>query len=307
MGSAQKEEHELFSEQPQHEVTITPFRLQRTPVSNAQFELFDPSHRQDRDQYSSGDNHPVIWVSWYMAEMFCIWLGQAYRLPTEAEWEYAARAGTTTRYWWGDRFDSSKCHSGESRQKRTLPPDESRENPWRLIDMLGNVWEWCLDGARDYINTSQVNPVGPLGSHRVDRGGSWINSAGLCRSAYRDGDSPAHRFNFLGFRVALVPSSTSQVGGAGPIVYMRCSDSEQVYSFIEERQSMAFRFFTIPIRDPEPAQTELNSFLQSHNILSIDRRWVDQGTESFWTCCVDYHASGMKSTPAFLLRVVGFE
>ncbi len=216
MGSAEKEEDELFRETPQHEVRITPFHLQRTPVSNLQFELFDPSHRQRRDDYSPGDDHPTVYVSWYMAELFCVWLGEAYRLPTEAEWEYAARAGSTTRYWWGDKFDESKCHSAESGMNHTRPPDASRSNGWGLIDMLGNVWEWCLDGPRDYTDAAQVDPVGPceLASSRVFRGGGWGFGAGGCRSAYRGWRDPGSRNFFLGFRLARcsVESSTSKSG-----------------------------------------------------------------------------------------------
>ena len=154
MGSPGKEEGELLPETPRHDVRITPFQLRLTPVGNIQFELFDPSHRLRRNDFSPGDDNPAIRVNWYMAELFCIWLGDAYQLPTEAQWEYAARAGTTTRYWWGDDLDASKCHSNESGGPHALPPNESRANPWGLIDMLGNVWEWCLDGSRDDTEAS---------------------------------------------------------------------------------------------------------------------------------------------------------
>ena len=212
MGSPESDDDARDDERPQHEVTITPFRLQRSPILNLQFELFDPSHRFRRDQFSPEDNHPAVWVSWYMADLFCTWLGEGYRLPTEAEWEYAARAGTETRFWWGNEFDKSKCHNKESGLSHTLPPDESRANPWALVDMLGNGWEWCLDGKRNYDGDTQRDPVGPQddGSFRVYRGGSWAFFAWFCRSAYRYWDSAAFRDGDLCFRLVIVTS-----GGAG--------------------------------------------------------------------------------------------
>ncbi|MCO6455394.1 MAG: SUMF1/EgtB/PvdO family nonheme iron enzyme [Pirellulaceae bacterium] len=212
MGSPESDTEAWEDERPRHEVQVSPFRLQRFAVTNRQFELFDPSHRYRRDEYSQEDDQPAIWVSWYMAELFCTWLGDGYRLPTEAEWEYAARAETRTRFWWGDKFDKSKCHNSESGLQHTLPASEIRANPWGLIDMLGNVWEWCQDGMRDYDGTTQRDPVGPqdAAGDRVFRGGSWADVARFCRAALRLACGPAYRYDNLGFRVAAVPP-----GGAG--------------------------------------------------------------------------------------------
>jgi formylglycine-generating enzyme required for sulfatase activity len=129
MGSPKCDQNADAQERPRHRVSVAPFQLQQSPVTNLQFELFDPSHRWLRDEYSSANDQPVIWVSRYMAELYCIWLNERYRLPTEAEWEYAARAGTTERYWWGDKFDASKCNA-EVNVGRTTPPSADHANPW---------------------------------------------------------------------------------------------------------------------------------------------------------------------------------
>jgi hypothetical protein len=149
-----------------------------------------------------GANNPVDNVSWYEAVAFCAKLsslraevaaGRIYRLPTEAEWEYACRAGTTTEYSFGDderdlgKYEWFKDNSGDT----THAVGEKLPNGWGLYDMHGNVWEWCSDEE---------------GSDRVFRGGSWSSSAGNCRSAYRFNYDPSYRVSFLGFRLALSPS-----------------------------------------------------------------------------------------------------
>jgi hypothetical protein len=149
-----------------------------------------------------GANNPVEQVSWDDAVAYCARLsslpaevaaGRVYRLPTEAEWEYACRAGTTTEYSFGDneqdlgKYAWFETNSGGT----THAVGKKRPNGWGLYDMHGNVFEWCSDAD---------------GSYRVYRGGSWILSARYCRSAYRNGNVPSHRLNYLGFRLALSPS-----------------------------------------------------------------------------------------------------
>jgi formylglycine-generating enzyme required for sulfatase activity len=156
-------------------------------------------------------------VSWNDAVEFCRKLtdreraagrlpeGYVYTLPTEAQWEYACRAGTTGAYA-GDlgAMGWYKDNSGST----THPVGQKRANAWGLYDMHGNVWEWCLDWKGDYPSGNVTDPTGPSsGSHRIVRGGSWINAALYARSANRLWFSPGFRRNFLGFRVALAPSS----------------------------------------------------------------------------------------------------
>ena len=153
------------------------------------------------------EDHPVVKVSWYGARAYADWLsretGQDYRLLTEAEWEYVARAGTTTAYWWGDTFDSSKANNGDG----TTKADRYPPNPWGFYDVHGNVWEWVADCYdRDAYKTHKNYPI-MLGSwqdscDRVLRGGSWVPIARYLRSADRYWYDPVDRSLYFGFRVA---------------------------------------------------------------------------------------------------------
>ena len=166
--------------------------------------------------YFKGSTLPVEQVSWDDAVSYCAKLtarelaagrivaGQAYRLPTEAEWEYAARAGTIgPRY---GELDVIAWHSGNSGGE-THPVKQKAANAWGLYDMIGNVWEWCSDWYGAYPSGSVTDPTGESSrSNRVYRGGSWINEARSCRSALRFRDEPGDRFNSLGFRSVLSSS-----------------------------------------------------------------------------------------------------
>jgi len=181
------------------------------------------------------DNQPVIGVSWFGAMDFCAWLtqremkagrlrqGYHYRLPTEAEWEYAARAGTATRYHWGDDWDCSMAmaendtkssenacvrfyRSRKTDVNTTAPVGSFKPNMWGLFDMNGNVWEWCLDwfDAGAYKSTDTTDPSGPsAGDQRVIRGGSWLNAANECSSSFRGRSTPDKHHSTIGFRVVL--------------------------------------------------------------------------------------------------------
>ena len=171
---------------------------------------------------------PVEKTSWFDATEYCKILnkkfppanGYVYRLPTEAEWEYACRAGTTTKCSFGDgesylreyvwyRSNSTYPKSGgfwsglfKEGSRHHHPVGQKKPNPWGLYDMHGNVWEWCQDWCDDYPSGSVTDPTGAAsGSFRVDRGGCWFFNSDFCRSALRDGSTPGRRINFLGFRV----------------------------------------------------------------------------------------------------------
>ena len=246
-------------EHPQHRVRITkPFYLGTYHVTRGQFRQFvkDSGYKTDAEKgekpgasgwdpekkafgfnakyswrnagFEQTDEHPVVNVSWNDAVEYCKWLskkeGKTYRLPTEAEWEYACRAGTTTRYWSGDDPETlaKVGNVADAAAKAqfpdwkytikandgyvfTAPVGKFKPNAFGLYDMHGNAWQWCADwyGAGYYAASPADDPTGPdSGNVRVLRGGSWGDWPGVSRSAVRYGCSPVDRFGFTGFRVA---------------------------------------------------------------------------------------------------------
>ena len=238
MGSPQGEEHREDNEY-QHRVRITkPFYLGADEVTQAEYERVmgkNPSwfsangDGSEQVQGMDTSRFPVEQVSWAEAVEFCRKLsslpegqraGRVYRLPTEAEWEYACRAGTRSVFHFGDslsstqaNFDGDSPYGGASEGPdlgRPRPVGSYKPNGWGLYDMHGNVYEWCRDwyDAEYYKNSPVDDPVGPSSEafSRVCRGGCWSFDAGYCRSSNRDGVSPSYRDNPLGFRVAAGPS-----------------------------------------------------------------------------------------------------
>jgi formylglycine-generating enzyme required for sulfatase activity len=218
MGSPDSDEDAESFEKPQHRVRITePFYLGLTEVTQGQYRTVTG---ESPSQFKGSDDLPVENVSWEEAVAFCGKLnerekgqldGARYRLPTEAEWEYACRAGSTTRHSFGDDpagLGEVAWFEGNSGGK-THRVGEKRPNAFGLNDMQGNVWEWCQDWYDDsyYGQSSDANPSGPTrATSRVDRGGGWGSSARLCQSANRGRITPDDRSGRLGFRVARVRS-----------------------------------------------------------------------------------------------------
>jgi formylglycine-generating enzyme required for sulfatase activity len=190
------------NQRPVHEVRVSPFQMLATTVTNRQYRPFASGRGKD-------DQLPVVSIDWYHAYAYAAWLGG--RLPTEAEWEYACRAGTTTRYWSGDEeADLARVgwYSGNSGNRLHLV-GEKDANRWGLYDMHGNVWEWVADWSGPYPEEPQTNPWGPAsGVRRVLRGGSFGVVAVLARSAYRLRRSPWDSWLLQGFRV-VVPVAPS--------------------------------------------------------------------------------------------------
>ena len=203
----------------QHRVTISqPFFLQTTEVTQGQWKRVMGNNPSGFS--SCGDGCPVENVSWYDVQEFIGKLNKLegtdkYRLPTEAQWEYAARAGTTTAYHWGNSPDCSKANYGNFQYedisniecKGTNPGETMKvgsftPNAWGLYDMSGNVFEWVQDWLGLYPTGSVTDPVGPAsGSVRVVRGGSWDYDAESCRAASRYDSAPGDRDSYLGFRL----------------------------------------------------------------------------------------------------------
>jgi len=203
-----------WDERPVHKVNIkNPFLMGVTEVTNAQYEQFDPRHRHLRGRWglSNDSNEAVIFVSWEDAMAFCRWLSKKeakpYRLPTEAEWEYACRAGTTTRYYtgrqWPRQFWKNQQREWEPKPV-SLQVGKTIPNTWGLFDMHGNVEEWCLDWYGPYETGEQTEPVGRAeGDSKVSRGGSHNTPVQYLRSANRMGTLPQDYHWLLGFRIVM--------------------------------------------------------------------------------------------------------
>ena len=245
MGSPESEVNR-YTNETQYPVTLTAFRMSKYEITNAQYAAFLNAKGIGSDgKYAAGvyptqaliyansswgltyigsqwvpvtgfEDAPVIYVTWYGATEYATYIGGT--LPTEAQWEYACRAGTTTpfntgtcltntdaNYYWGDPYmtctNTVTTSPGKTQTVGTYAP-----NAYGLYDMHGNVWEWCADWYGTYPTTAQTNPTGATtGSYRVIRGGSWRNDAQFCRSAFRIADGPDADAYEIGFRVVLVP------------------------------------------------------------------------------------------------------
>ena len=220
MGSP-PDEPNRGSNEIQHKVSISrPFYMQNTEVTLKQWRAV--MGKRFLSSRKGADNMPVVKISWHDCIRFIKKLnvlGQwSYRLPTEAEWEYACRAGGSTAYSWGNTIDCGRAMYGNNSLKsrecldyvrsRGLPIDQPAPvksyspNDWGLYDMHGNVWEWCQDWYGDYMTSAKIDPFGPdSGTKRVRRGGSWFKNGYTCRSANRNHGHPGSRYQTTGFRL----------------------------------------------------------------------------------------------------------
>ena len=244
MGSPESEVNR-YPNETQYPVTLTAFRMSKYEITNAQYAAFlNAKSIGSNGSYAtkgygtqtliyahswgltySGtqwvpvtgyEDAPVIYVSWYGATEYATYIGGT--LPTEAQWEYACRAGTTTPFNTGNFLTNLQAnyewvypYNGGTNTVTTSPGKTQTvgtyaPNAYGLYDMHGNVWEWCADRYGTYPTTAQTNPTGATtGSNRVIRGGGWRNRAQHCRSAFRNSGSPDGSYYFFGFRVVLVP------------------------------------------------------------------------------------------------------
>ena len=247
MGAQDGEQDAAGIEYPRHEVTISQgFWIGVCEVTQAQWQAVVGPWAFGFD---GNPTHPAELVSWddihgsFLPVINETETGSPWRLPTEAEWEYACRAGTTTRFYWGDdlsysEIDGYAWYDGNS-SDTTNPVGQKTPNGWGLYDMSGNVWEWCGDWYESYSSGSVTDPTGPsTGSRRVFRGGSWHNDARSCRSAFRSYNYPSLRYHYFGFRLVrygnvppLEPSTPSPANAAidvslTPTLSWICSDPE---------------------------------------------------------------------------------
>ena len=231
MGSPENELGRHDDESPQHEVSVQPFFISKYLVTQSQWSAIAslrPVNQElnlDPSRFK-GNNRPVEQVSWNDAVEFCDRLshktGRTYRLPTEAEWEYACRAGTTTPFHLGEtitpdlaNYDGNVTYGQGSKginRAETTDVGSFPPNPFGLCDMHGNVWEWCLDHWHDHYEGAPTDGSAWLTddekSRRVIRGGSWFDDPQGCRSAYRFGCDPVSRYTYGGFRVVCVMPRT---------------------------------------------------------------------------------------------------
>ena len=220
MGSPLTEHDRSTNESPQTVVTLSQgFWMERYEVTQWEYTSLIGTNPAT---FTSDTNQPVEQVSWYDADTYCARLtaqehaagrvpaGYAYRLPTEAEWQYAARAGTTTAFSFGDDptytlLPSYAWFNGDS-SLTSHDVGTKLPNPWGLYDMAGNVWEWCADWYGPYSGGSLTDPTGPsTGSSKVMRGGSWVFPGGDARSADRNFNPPIFSSFGIGIRVVLGP------------------------------------------------------------------------------------------------------
>ena len=202
MGSPKNEKDHNDNER-QHKVCLSGFQMDRTLVTQGAYQKVmgkNPSHFD-----KCGEDCPVEQVDWDEASEYCHKMGK--RLPTEAEWEYAARAGSTTAFYWGNDSGAAGRYAWFAGNSGGMTHSVAQKEPnkWGLYDMVGNVWQWTFDWyGETYPAKAQKNPKGPgSGSARVFRGGCWRGSPALLRSAHRFEDTPDIRGDLLGFRCAV--------------------------------------------------------------------------------------------------------
>ena len=210
------------NEKPQHTVYLDAFEIAKYPLTNLQYRVFldmNPDHPKPpgwrKRTYPAGkDHHPVVGISWGEATACAAWLsrdtGREFRLPTEAEWEKAARGTDGRRYPWGNEFDSGRCNTEEGSTGNTTPVDAyaTGASPYGVMDMAGNVWEWCADwyDSAYYEKDENRNPGGPeKGESRVARGGSWRLLQDNARCSYRSDSPPGLRSPNIGVRFSRTP------------------------------------------------------------------------------------------------------
>jgi formylglycine-generating enzyme required for sulfatase activity/uncharacterized caspase-like protein len=211
MGSTDADKSAGSDEKPQHTVYLDAYSIYKTEVTVAQYRTFCTATNRTmppEPDWKWQDTHPVVNVTWDDAQAYAAWAGAS--LPTEAQWEKAARGGDGRPYPWGQTWDAGKCSNsvGNNNPGKTSPVGSypAGASPYGCLDMAGNVWEWCADWYGSYTNAPAKNPTGPTtGTARVLRGGSWYNKhPAYLRAAYRFSYSrPTGRYGILGLRCVV--------------------------------------------------------------------------------------------------------
>ena len=195
-----------YNEKPRHTVYINSFWIGKYEVTQKQYKEI----MGNNPAYFRQDNRPIEQVTWNDAMEFCKEFSKKYnvrvRLPYEAEWEYAARADSTTKYYWGDRINAKYCWYGDNSGEKPHPGGQKSPNAFEIHDITGNVWEWCTDwyGENYYAASPYNNPKGPdTGEDKIMRGGAWNSPPGLLHITFRNKSRPRFKYNNTGFRLVL--------------------------------------------------------------------------------------------------------
>jgi formylglycine-generating enzyme required for sulfatase activity len=210
MGCTSEQEEDCYeSEKPDHQVILSDYYIAETEVTQSQWKAIMGYNPSD---FKNCDDCPVEQVGWNDVQKFIYRLNDRsvtlrFRLPTEAEWEYAARGGNMSKgyiYAGSNNLDEAGWYADEG--SKTHPVKGKIANELGIFDMSGNVWEWCSDLFGDYSTKQQSDPQGAVsGVHRVNRGGNWYSTALNCRASRRSSRVPDDRVNYLGFRLAAYP------------------------------------------------------------------------------------------------------
>lgn len=299
-----------WDEHPVHRVTLsTPFYIGVFQVTNAQYEAFRPAHSELRGKlgFSRKDDEAVVFVSWHDATRFCEWLsereGVPYRLPTEAEWEYACRAGTTTHFHTGDTLppefhknvgESWYPDAGRSRGAEEIVPlhvGKTTPNAWGLYDMHGNVEEWCQDWYGQYEPNPQVDPIGrEVGLYRVTRGGSHSTLLCYLRSANRMGAVPEDKHWYIGFRVVCGGMLDASPIAASKVALWGCNVKQVSESAAAARAPRAptegTPYFAEPLTYVKIAEGSNGPLFSAHNHVPAIVECPNGDMFAAWYSCV---------------------
>lgn len=216
MGATLEQGKDAFdSERPKHKVAISSFAISEAPITVAQYREYCKATGTKMPSAPSWgwiDNHPIVNVSWYDADKFAKW--KECRLPTEAEWEFAARGGIVSKHYkysGGNTPDEIGWFADNTGQTGTRPVRMKKPNELGLYDMSGNVYEWCNDWKYEYTSEDQVNPIGPeTGIIKASKGGSWHSSTRSLRVSNRDDDPPEFYSHNVGFRIACTINESDE-------------------------------------------------------------------------------------------------
>jgi sulfatase modifying factor 1 len=295
-----------FDEHPTHKVTITqPFYMGIYEITNRQYEKFDPLHMHLRGKqgFSIDNDEAVVFVNWYHAKAFCDWLSKKedlpYRLPTEAEWEYACRAGTKTQFYTGNTLpeqflknpDNSwyPCPDNSRGREKVVPlyVGRTESNPWDLYDMHGNVEEWCYDWYGPYESRAQIDPVGRAdGDFKVTRGGSHGTVAYYLRSCNRMATLPQDRTFMIGFRVVLGKLSDTKPLPIVPKPLHRQNVKQKVPSDITKGPDPTKPFFRGPRNYVKIKEGSIGLLFSRHNHDPAIVECPNGDLISIWYTCV---------------------